>query len=698
MLGAKEAVVVDETLGHSDDSKNTQRRWGLRLSESGFAVDNALWVTLGVVFILWGVRLWGANTTVPILVVPALLSILWGLGVVVWHGGSGDSRYRNFVLFGSVILFCGVFLFWTYFQILQFPSYGTDEMAFDQYAAQLLVHGLNPYNHSMAPSFNLYQVSPNGYTWSVKGTPVTSLSYPALSFLVYVPFMLLGLYSQLAVWVNAFAWVLTVVLAFFLTPKSARGFVLIISSLSIYVTYAVGGVTDVLFLPMLVVVAFTWKRFVTSDSKFRFLIPVLFGFAMSVKQTPWLVLPFIVIAIVHEEYQYSKNRRAAIKKAGSFFAFSIGAFMLTNLPFLLQDPGAWLRGIETPFVGSNVPAGEGLISLSLFLHIGGGSLFAFTVLGSCTLLFVLALFALKYNAFSGWLFVLPSIPLALTSRSFGSYLVMLVIPGLVDQTSGVKLVVPPVFSKRELGFVASGVLLVGAVGIYALTKPSPLSLTISSIHTSGQLATVDKVQVTLDNHTSGYLSPSFTADEGGSLTAFWQVLSGPNLLRPHSTASFTLGAPNFYAMPSLTGGFQIVAFTSSGSATISHSGAYVPTLWHLVLNPDAVDHVVRYGHNVTFSAQIVDEYNIPVHASGVAVYMGQIIYAQRGLIFGEATINQGNAGQTPVVALTNKLGVATFTITDLVKEPDPIYFEANLVNSKNFYPYGYSQIVPVRFQ
>ena len=94
----------------------------------------------------------------------------------------------------------------------------------------------------------------------------------------------------------------------------------------------------------------------------------------------------------------------------------------------------------------------------------------------------------------------------------------------------------------------------------------------------------------------------------------------------------------------------------------------------------------------------MDRYDRPVHADHVSVYMGQIIYAQRGLLFGQARINNGNVGQTPIMALTNSKGVATFTITDTVKESDPIYFEANLEDNVNFYPYGYSQIVPIRFK
>ena len=78
---------------------------------------------------------------------------------------------------------------WSYFQVYMAPDYGTDEIAFDQYAAQLALHGINPYLHSMAAAFPLFHVSPNGYTFLLNGRPVTTLSYPALSFEAYLPLL-----------------------------------------------------------------------------------------------------------------------------------------------------------------------------------------------------------------------------------------------------------------------------------------------------------------------------------------------------------------------------------------------------------------------------------------------------------------------------------------------------------------------------
>ena len=52
---------------------------------------------------------------------------------------------------------------------------------------------------------------------------------------------------------------------------------------------------------------------------------------------------------------------------------------------------------------------------------------------------------------------------------------------------------------------------------------------------------------------------------------------------------------------------------------------------------------------------------------------------------------------TPVVAYTDSNGAATFYVTSQLSSTDPVYFEANLVNNLTGYPYGYSEIVPIRF-
>jgi len=155
-------------------------------------------------------------------------------------------------------------------------------------------------------------------------------------------------------------------------------------------------------------------------------------------------------------------------------------------------------------------------------------------------------------------------------------------------------------------------------------------MTIESVHTTGQLATVDRVRVAVTNRAGHTVRPSFTVEDGGTLTAFWLRAAGPAVLRAHERAGYTLLAPSYFAMPSILGGFQVVAFGSSPDS-VSSTSSYLPSTWRVALEPDAIDHVVRAGQRIVVRAEIVDRLDARVRVSGIPVYLGQIIYAQRGL-------------------------------------------------------------------
>jgi hypothetical protein len=363
-----------------------------------------------------------------------------------------------------------------------------------------------------------------------------------------------------------------------------------------------------------------------------------------------------------------------------------------------------------PVITPTVPSGQGIIALPLYLHVGGGSLMLFTVLSGLSMLATLVAFAAFYPRSRPLAVLLAVVPLLLATRSYGSYLFGLVPPALVGAVSTMQGPVswapPPRHALRVRlwhrrpsvsALTAGGLgLATLSVAVVALLLPSPLALSIQSVSTTGQLATVAQVTVSVHNRTGSTVRPHFTLNSGDTITTFWLEGTGPSELRPHQSATYTLLAPNFPAQPPITGGFQVVAFTTSPSS-VSHSGSYLPTSNHLALTPDAVNSIIPIGQQVTLQAQLLDSLNRAVHRAGVPVYLGQIVYAQAGLQYGEAIINGGQAGQTPVQALTNNSGVAIFTITGTQVSSDPVYFEANLVRQGRFYPYGYSQIVPIRF-
>ena len=260
--------------------------------------------TLASVFVVtWSFRLSGSLTFGTWLAVPVVLLGLSGLlGIVAaWlpSGTLSRRRQRQIDLAVLAAVIAGLAM-WSYFQVYSAPDYGTDEIAFDQYAAQLALHGINPYLHSMAAAFPLFHVSPNGYTFMLNGQPVTTLSYPALAFEEYLPLLMLGITTQAAVWTDVAAWALGAAVLYAVLPRRLAPLAAVVVSLDVFTGYAVGGVTDFLFIPLLIGAAAGWDRFAWTRGPAAWRGPILMGLAMSVKQTPWLIVPFVVGGIVLE--------------------------------------------------------------------------------------------------------------------------------------------------------------------------------------------------------------------------------------------------------------------------------------------------------------------------------------------------------------------------------------------------------------
>src|SRR6202043_4107933 len=107
-----------------------------------------------------------------------------------------------------------------------------------------------------------------------------------------------------------------------------------------YIGYEVGGVTDSLFVPLLIGAAVGWDRFGSERGPRAWRGPVCLGLAMAVKQTPWLILPFVVAGIVLESRRlrdWAKGLRDGLR----YLAIAAVAFLVPTLPYLLNSPRAW---------------------------------------------------------------------------------------------------------------------------------------------------------------------------------------------------------------------------------------------------------------------------------------------------------------------------------------------------------------------
>src|ERR1022692_4330338 len=290
-----------------------------------------------------------------------------------------------------------------------FEKYQSDSLAFSAYSAQLVLEGRDPYTESMAPAFERCHLSPTVYTPTVEGGTILSEPYPALSFLIYVPFMALHVPSM--IWVDIGFQIVSMLLILMLVPVQTRiYFGLFFLLIPEYLSFAVSSATDVLWLPFMIGVAATWDRRPQ-------LCAVLLGLACAMKQEPWFIVPFALI------YWWKTSAPdAALGTTLRRLAYMSAAFLVPNLPFLLWHPAAWFEGVLSPLLSHAVPLGSGLIQLQtsglITLPLG-----VYTALWVAAFVICVAAYA-RWTDRLRWLpFAAPAIVLFFSPRSLQNYFI-----------------------------------------------------------------------------------------------------------------------------------------------------------------------------------------------------------------------------------------------------------------------------------
>jgi len=600
---------------------------------------------------------------------------------------------------------------WSASQLYFSPAYATDEAAFEQYAAQLLLHGHDPYIRNMLPALTEFRVPIQYATLTVSGTVSSVFAYPALSFLLAVPAIEMTHGVQAIVIANVFFLAIEMVLFFVLLPRHYRGLaVLVAVGLPILFGYTLAGVNDTLLAPFLIVVAYKW----TDTGRQGTLGPagalkaICLGLAASVSQLAWFIAPFVLLA-TWKMRRPSLGRRGAFLIAGRYLGLVLGSFLLVNGPFIIWHPKAWLDGVLTPLTQHAIPYGQGLVDLTVFFHFGGGNLAAYNYASFAICGALIVVYLLYFPSLWRATFVLPSLILFFPTRSLAEYFMTLIAVwtiSFVSAGNGPRFTAaddPAVHlhrrsttaRRRWMAGLGVGAFSPAAVClVIAVVTPAPLFLQIRSIVTNGQLQSVWQMAVQATNRSRDTLTPHFAANYVGQMTSFWHVTAGPVRLRPGQTASYTLVAPNLGSMPGITEPFVLQAVTAAPD-TISSTALYTPQSFDCYITPSYVDEVEPLGRSVSLQVELRSPYGAQVHEGGIRVALGQVIYAQNALIPAEATIDNAPEGQTPVLAVTDPDGVATFRVRDsYVQVGNPVYFQA-YVDPSAGYPYGYSEIVSV---
>ncbi len=253
----------------------------------------------------------------------------------------------------SVLL---VFLAFT-FLVVHFAYFGTDELAIDFYSAYNFIHGIDPYIPSSTadlytwirnydPSFSEYHFG----TPLTTGGVVTNLGYPALSFILEVPSLLLHFPPTYTL----FAFYLLTVFAIYAKFRRTSVFTAMMPGILAnpnFAYYPAGGVTDIVW------VFFVVLSLIVSDAKLK---GVLYGLAVSFKQTPWILLPFYLLHMKREG-----------KSVVDFAFYSLLAFLVINGYFIAISPVLYFKDILSPVTSPLLGIGFGpsILAFNGFFYV-----------------------------------------------------------------------------------------------------------------------------------------------------------------------------------------------------------------------------------------------------------------------------------------------------------------------------------------
>jgi uncharacterized membrane protein len=388
------------------------------MGEEAGDLDHRAWMArLGVlvtsiVLFRLGFELWWVGRIHEHLWVQLAVVLLYASGLAFLVLAFLDIDHERLDLVGFYVLLQALASYALVTILVVNRAYSSDALLFVHQSAQHLVNGVDPYTASLAGGYELLDVPYYVQTPTTSGGIVHSLNYPALSFLIYTPFVALGLPDLRPISLGFLLAMLAVL--FLATPRHAR--LLTVSVLfvsSFFLAFSIAGF-DIVFVFLLLLAMVHWRSHPNRSAAF-------YGLSAAVKQTVWFIGPFLLVSRWKETRgQPRRDRKAAVLET---LGWGLVAFATPNLPFVLWHPRAWVEGIVTPFgfngiqlvtlsQGFTIPYYTGALAVDRIL---------LNLLAGSVLLSLLGIYWLRYEELSPIAWVAPPVVLAFAVRSLHNY-------------------------------------------------------------------------------------------------------------------------------------------------------------------------------------------------------------------------------------------------------------------------------------
>ena len=287
--------------------------------------------------------------------------------------------------------------------------YRTDAMALSHQAAKVLLHGDNPYTSDLQEGLATFSVDPEFLTLTSTGKIITTMNYPALHFLIFLPAVAIGIPDMRFV-VFAFEFA-TLLLMYRKLPPHFKiiGLLPILAGSDLAIGFTSGSLTDFLWILPLIIAAFEIDKPLRAG--------VAYGFACAIKQITWLAFPFLLVW----QWKSAPNdlrKRCCLR----FLSYTSLAFLVPNIPFIIWNLPAWIDGVLTPVSAGLVILSQGL---SMISQVSGVPLPpVFYMICTVTIFFVLLLnYYLYFDRLKFALWAFPPLILWFSFRALQTYFV-----------------------------------------------------------------------------------------------------------------------------------------------------------------------------------------------------------------------------------------------------------------------------------
>lgn len=430
----------------------------------------------------------------------------------------------------------------------------SDVYLVSDYSANLVRLGQNPYLFDLGDAYRVYRASSTLQTPTSDGDFIGKMVYPALAFLLFVPFQVLGIPTNL---IFALFYWLTLLVMFMGAPRLVRPVILLPLLIEPrYALYGLGGVSDTVWAFLICLMIVSWRN--------RSLSAVWFGLACALKQQPWLLVPFLAIRLLRDSDEEERTFR--LLDALQFFLIAGGVFALVNLPYIVWDFPAWLAGSVSPFFDRMITLGQGLSSLTTegVVFIPRSMYTIYMLLGYAACIFV---YWRHTHSLKSLIWLFPGLVLWLGQRSLSSYWYFNLMPFLLSLARDSlpwPLVAPSRFrSWRPTALVVGGAASFILVTVIAFRiAGTPLSIRVQRpIETDG--TTINHLTVEINNRGDRPIQPRISVQSWPNQPLFWSIQDGPTSLAPGATAYYRISTLIPGEMIDMARGGQVIVTDSA---------------------------------------------------------------------------------------------------------------------------------------